>query len=53
MKTIKPKLQLRLYKKMCTKINQGDFTNIKLFLHKQNDVFQTMKNNFVEEVCYV
>lgn len=26
---------------------------IKIFLHKQNDVFQTMKNNFVEEVCYV
>ena len=54
MKTSKAEAATSTLQKMCTKINPKGFHKYKaFFLHKQNDVSQTMENNFVEEVCYV
>jgi len=38
---------------MCTKITPRGFHKYKNFSPKQNNVYQTMKNNFVDELCYV
>ena len=54
MKTIKPKLQLRLYKKMCTKINpKGLSTKITIIGEIWKSRAKLLRNRLFEKIVSV